>query len=675
MINPPNPNSGGLGAAAYRAPFQITHGPVSQLLGQHLYTIPEIQRPYAWKIKNAEELVRDLLKIDAAARLGNPQPQHYLGTLVVVTAAGKPDDVVDGQQRLTTVSVLIGQFIRALNDLASRAATRGAENSANVAVAQKFSNIEQNARNKVLALQNLVQRPAGFNQAQQQIFVPRIEVSPEIVGTFRDLIDGGDGLSMAGTENRLPAQDLRQIANYLFNDYVTGRGYDALDEVEQFRHLNSRADQVTEGLIWVRLGTEFADSAAELFESLNARGRPLNVLGLVKVWLLATLKQVGAQNSTYKQVANDFRELSDDDDALAIQYFLDFYRIRALEDVKSNIEAKELSLLSRAKIFQDPVLAPPAGGKTPNMESIIRDEVSLMKRLWPTWDSLMHGDKSAAPRDRSLHRLPKVCAATPNRVWINTRLNLLLDSQWLAHKLVYPFLTEASEVLAQNGRFNDFEDLVHDIEKFFFRIKSICNVSPALIKALYFKHLTTLKYGGTLSLVNMRLEMKNLLSRHAADADFRKGLLEKCVYGSGTDLTKYFLSVIQSYAFSKPTAVGVPMSPTKTQMLIDLRKWQIEHIVPQNPPAGQHALGPTDVHRLGNLCLLPPDWNQLLTNLDFPSKRTKVASEIAINHDLPISDSKFVFTSPSYASTQWNVSDCKAREDFLLDRAEQIFVI
>jgi hypothetical protein len=666
-----------VGGAAFVAPFVISHGPVSQILGQHMMKIPEIQRPFAWKLQNAEELVRDLMKLEAARQMGKAQPQHYLGSLVVVTVNGQKDEVVDGQQRLTTISVLIGQIIRALKDLASRADAKATQNGHNVAVVQTFRNIEQNAINKVTILRNLIQVQQGVHpQTQKPIYEPRLEVSPEIRLTFAELIEGRDGMSTVNVEPRKPASDLRQIAKFLYEDYVTGSAFKKLQEADQFRHLDARANQVADGLIWVRLGTPHADAAAELFESLNARGRPLNVLGLVKVWLLATLKQVSAQQATIDQVAADFRELSDDDDKIAVQYFYDFYRMRALEDVKTNIETKEMSLLAREKLFRDPVLTSPASGAPqPNLERVIADEVAMMKQHWPIWERLMFGDSSVAARNKSLNRLPAACMQTPNPVWVNTRLNLLLDQQWLAHKVVYPFLTAAAHSFANSGKFNEFQDFIHDIEKFFFRIKSVCNVSPAVIKQLYFKHLAIIKATGAVNLGALRLEMNQLLQAHATDVRFSQELLNSCIYGSGTDLTKYFFSMIETYAYSAPQGNGRPLVPTKSQVLIDLRDWQIEHIVPQNPQAGGHSLG-LDVHRLGNLCLLPPDWNQYLTNKDFQTKRQMVALEISSKRrSVPGRDPLDVFTNPAYGSTPWTISDCTKREQVLIKRALEIFVI
>jgi hypothetical protein len=73
--------------------------------------------------------------------------------------------------------------------------------------------------------------------------------------------------------------------------------------------------------------------------------------------------------------------------------------------------------------------------------------------------------------------------------------------------------------------------------------------------------------------------------------------------------------------------------------------------------------------------LLPPDWNGHLSNADYQQKRQKVAQRIQNNHNLQVHDSHDVFTNLNYANSQWGPADVSARENKLLARALQIFVV
>lgn len=72
------------------------------------FSIPAYQRPYAWTKDQASELLTDLLSFlgDNSEAIANTNP-YFLGSIVLIKGE-KPDaDVVDGQQRLTTLTILL----------------------------------------------------------------------------------------------------------------------------------------------------------------------------------------------------------------------------------------------------------------------------------------------------------------------------------------------------------------------------------------------------------------------------------------------------------------------------------------------------------------------------------------------------------------------------------------
>lgn len=84
---------------------QVTDFNIKALLGNNdRYEIPVYQRNYAWGSTEIEQLLQDIT--DYAHR--NPGKNYYIGTLVVAHTAGDETtfQTVDGQQRLTTLSIL-----------------------------------------------------------------------------------------------------------------------------------------------------------------------------------------------------------------------------------------------------------------------------------------------------------------------------------------------------------------------------------------------------------------------------------------------------------------------------------------------------------------------------------------------------------------------------------------
>lgn len=70
------------------------------------FVIPTYQRPYAWTADQATDLVNDII---SAFPYGEPEPiDYFLGSIVVIQENAKPKaEVVDGQQRLTSLTLLL----------------------------------------------------------------------------------------------------------------------------------------------------------------------------------------------------------------------------------------------------------------------------------------------------------------------------------------------------------------------------------------------------------------------------------------------------------------------------------------------------------------------------------------------------------------------------------------
>lgn len=78
------------------------------------FEVPLYQRPYAWTTEQAEELFDDLLTfaVDNTEQIEDLTP-YFLGSIVLIKGEGPNAEIVDGQQRLTTLAILLSA-IRAL---------------------------------------------------------------------------------------------------------------------------------------------------------------------------------------------------------------------------------------------------------------------------------------------------------------------------------------------------------------------------------------------------------------------------------------------------------------------------------------------------------------------------------------------------------------------------------
>ncbi len=111
------------------------------------YKIPIYQRNYAWKELQIRQLIQDIYDYaeDNEENNENKKKKYYIGTLVVRPDKGSTFEVIDGQQRLTTLSMLVAY----LNNLQESKRTE-LENT----ITFQCRNASTNSLNKIWKNQN-----------------------------------------------------------------------------------------------------------------------------------------------------------------------------------------------------------------------------------------------------------------------------------------------------------------------------------------------------------------------------------------------------------------------------------------------------------------------------------------------------------------------------------------
>ncbi|MFN9876960.1 MAG: DUF262 domain-containing protein, partial [Planctomycetota bacterium] len=77
-----------------------------------VYQIPRYQRPYTWNKKHWEQLFDDILESD---------PGYFLGSIICINQsedshAIQPLELIDGQQRMTTLAILLASIYYVLGE-------------------------------------------------------------------------------------------------------------------------------------------------------------------------------------------------------------------------------------------------------------------------------------------------------------------------------------------------------------------------------------------------------------------------------------------------------------------------------------------------------------------------------------------------------------------------------
>lgn len=94
--------------------FNTSNDTWRKLLGNGIsYIVPRFQRDYSWTEDEWDDLWQDILETCKH----NQEPAHYMGYLVLQTKDNKNFDIVDGQQRMTTLSLLVLAILESLQAL------------------------------------------------------------------------------------------------------------------------------------------------------------------------------------------------------------------------------------------------------------------------------------------------------------------------------------------------------------------------------------------------------------------------------------------------------------------------------------------------------------------------------------------------------------------------------
>lgn len=258
---------------------------IESLLDGSYFHIPRFQRPYSWDDDNINDFWNDLI--------ANKGDDYFIGSMVVYKRSKQSFGVVDGQQRLTTTTILLCVLRDAFHDLGHIDSAEG--------------------------LHQLIERKDRDNKNE---FVLKTETS---FPYFQEHIQK---FGEPEINDKLLAEELNlRRAHLLFkklvSDSISSVDKDAtiLDEFkgkEKFEKLTGIRDTILNlNLIFVVLDNE--DDAYLIFETLNTRGKDLSVSDLVKNHFAKNLKAKGSVDtakikwsSVMEMIHNSSADLSTD---------------------------------------------------------------------------------------------------------------------------------------------------------------------------------------------------------------------------------------------------------------------------------------------------------------------------------------------------------------------------
>jgi hypothetical protein len=240
-----------------RDSLQTDAATLAELLGNgKRYEVPEFQRSYSWTRDEWEDLWRDVTSEAADAA------DHYMGAIVLQRSESDEDlySVIDGQQRLATLTVVIAAL---LEELESWPSVEDAE-----ANRQRLEII----RERLLAPRDAASLSRSsrlqLSRADDDFFQSAIinGVKPASTGRLKD---GSKALWEA-------YQYFREQASARFGSTQSG------EEIARFIE-----SSIARRLVFIRISVDDEAAAYTVFETLNARGVALGTADLLKNLVLA----------------------------------------------------------------------------------------------------------------------------------------------------------------------------------------------------------------------------------------------------------------------------------------------------------------------------------------------------------------------------------------------------
>ena len=238
------------------------------------YYIPRFQRPYSWEKDQITEFWNDSIV--------ESESDYFIGSIVVYRKDDEVYGIVDGQQRLTTITMILSAL-------------------RNFYVSESFTNLAK-------GVQLLIEKKDLNNQNQ---FIIQTETSYPYFQEHIQKFGEPDTKEELGSEEVNLQNGFYQISNFI-NVLVDEIKKDKQIKQENRKEtiqkkLNEIRDKILKlKVIYIELDNE--DDAYIIFETLNTRGKDLSVGDLVKNYLTKHLKAKNAGVDIPKDIWGKVKE-------------------------------------------------------------------------------------------------------------------------------------------------------------------------------------------------------------------------------------------------------------------------------------------------------------------------------------------------------------------------------
>lgn len=543
-----------------------------------IYDIPRYQREYTWNQRDWANLYDDITQNDAG---------YFLGSFIVVngTVDSKRDtihyEVIDGQQRLTTLSLFLAAVYARIME-------------------HKDSIDDDMMLDDIRPLRNRLILKSDKSKTR---VIPQVQ--NHNLEDYRWILKEHIGLDAVMQKPKfLGLRKMSKAFNYFYDRL--GEDVEGRNGIECVRCLLDICRLVCSAVV-VQITVDSHADAYTLFASLNNRGVPLSAVDLIKNMLLGKVAGV-------------------DDEQL--DYYLERWQ-EVLHNLGDDYKTQERFFRQNYDAFRREVNKPFIGESGSQLPL---GSVATRSNLLKIYEKRMESDDGAL---KVLDELTENSALYSKIIGLDQespdselshQLLELSRAQGVASYLMLLFLFKKQDQLELKDE--TLALLVKLLVCFFVR-RSLTDTPPTRdLERLFISICESLESEGLKGIAAAEYIKKRLVDVSASDASFKERL-EGPIYDVNPDMTRYILTVIASPSVTKE------MKPLWERYASGNYVWTIEHIFPQGkniPDEWVKMVADGDmskaievqekqVHTLGNLTIT--GYNSKLSNMPFVTKRDR----------------------------------------------------
>ena len=540
------------------------------------YRIPKYQREYTWGAREWESLFNDIVSNDKG---------YFLGSIISVDRSHSSYgdtilDVIDGQQRLTSLSILLATLYTMINEYKDKLDEDQKMNLYNLK--KKLVLVKDGGSNTRLTLQ--IQ---NNNQADYLSLLCSLQ-----------LLENYEKPKWAQNRKIYKAHDS-------FKKYISQLLEEQKNQTDSFSELVALFDLVDKiySAVIVNIEVDNYKDAYLLFESLNNRGIPLSAIDLLKNTLLSVAEADGKSDACYEDWKTILNNLGNDytKQERFFRYYYDAYR----EELN-----KSFPVTKNQKY--------PLGS------------VATKSNLIDIYEKLINKDYKAF-----LNRVKQKSEVYSLLINNNTEHELysevkdsLLNLEHIQGSpsyilLLYLFYERESLGLSVD----DLKDLINYLTAFFVRRNLTDYPNTRNLAKIFMDSIDIAKKNTGSKLVDA---IKTHLKNNSSDANAFELRLKGNIYFDNPDVTRFLLCYFEEHFKTNEIYTNLWSKDDKNKYI-----WTIEHIFPEGENIPQSwidmiANGDNELakkylsdytHKLGNLTIT--GYNSSLGNKSFQEKKDR----------------------------------------------------